>query len=216
MPRPQRKHARVLLVEGRDDREVVYQFCNRRRIENRDCFEVDDCDGYDGLRGRIAIELKTDRDTIGILVDADTNLSSRWQSLHDVLAPHYPDSVPEQPSPGGLILESKERWQKRCGIWVMPDNVRGGMLEDFLLALIPDGNELLRHARQVIASLPEIRFIQEHRAKAELHTWLAWQAQPGTPLGLALERRYLDADHALAQRFHDWLVALFEVPSASV
>ena len=61
----------------------------------------------------------------------------------------------------------------------------------------------------------EARFIQDHRAKAEVHTWLAWQAEPGRPLGLALTRRYLDADHALAQRFHDWLVALFEIPPAS-
>jgi hypothetical protein len=215
MPRPQHKHTRVLLVEGRDDREVVYQFCNRRGIENRNRFDVDDCEGYDGLRARLGIELKADRDTVGILVDADTDLPSRWRSLRDALVPQYGDSVPGQPVLGGLILETKGPWQKRCGIWVMPDNARGGMLEDFLFELIPDGDVLLRHARQVIAGLPETRFIQDHRTKAEVHTWLAWQKEPGTPLGLALERRYLDADHALAQRFHDWLVALFEIPSAS-
>lgn len=42
MPRPLRKHTRVLHVEGPDDREVVYQFCNRRGIDNRACFQVAD------------------------------------------------------------------------------------------------------------------------------------------------------------------------------
>lgn len=123
--------------------------------------------------------------------------------------------VPQHLGPGGLIVESKAWWQKRCGVWVMPDNAQGGMLEDFLLALIPEADVLLAHARQTISTLPEQRFVPAHRTEAEVHTWLAWQAEPGTPPGLALTRRYLDADHALAQRFHDWLVALFEIPSAS-
>jgi hypothetical protein len=226
MPRPLRKHAKVLHVEGPDDREVVYQFCNRRGIDNRECFQVADSladgrlQGYEGLRARVSEDLKTDRDTIGIIVDADKDLPGRWQSLRDVLVRHYEQReprqlVPEQLGPGGIIVESKAWWQKRCGVWVMPDNARGGMLEDFLLGLIPDSDVLLSHARQVIASLPETRFIQDRRPKAEVHTWLAWQAEPGTPLGLALTRRYLDADHALAQRFHDWLVALFEISPAS-
>jgi hypothetical protein len=235
MPRPLRKHAKVLHVAGTDDKEVVYQFCNRRGIDNLGFFEVvgslvqvEDSraderrrGGYDGLRARVIEELKTDRDTIGIIVDADTDLPSRWRSLRDVLVSHYGQreprqSVPEHLEPGGLIVESGAWWQKRCGVWVMPDNARGGMLEDFLLALIPDADVLLTHAQHAVATLPKTEFKPEHRAKAQIHTWLAWQKQPGTPLGLALRRHYLDGDHALAQRFHDWLVALFEIPSPGV
>jgi hypothetical protein len=214
MSRPQRKHAKVLLVEGRDDREVVYQFCNHRGIANRERFDVEACEGHAGLRARLGPELKTDRDTIGILIDADADPESRWQSLRDLLTDHYGDRVPAQPVPGGLILGSEGTWGKRCGVWLMPDNASSGMLEDFLQELIPDVDTLLRHARQVVAALPETRFIQEHRAKAEVHTWLAWQEEPGTSLGLAL-RRYLDADHALARQFHDWLVKLFAVDDTS-
>lgn len=237
MPQPQRMHAKVLHVEGPDDKQVVYQFCNRRGIDNLAFFDVEDVinakagravaedgrekpRGFEALRARVEAELKADRKTIGIVVDADTDMPSRWQSLRDVLVRHQEQReprqfVPEHLEPGGLVVESKAWWQKRCGVWVMPDNARGGMLEDFLLGLIPDGDVLLSHARQAIATLPKMEFRHEHRAKAEVHTWLAWQREPGTPLGLALTRRYLDADHALAQRFHDWLVALFEIPSAS-
>lgn len=208
MPRPQRKNAKVLLVEGRDDREVVYQFCNHRGIVNRDRFDVDACEGYEALRARLGPEFKTDRDTIGILIDADADLASRWQSVRDLLTEHYGDRVPAQPVPGGLILASQGIWEKRCGVWLMPDNARSGMLEDFLQELIPEADALLSHAHQVVAALPDVRFIPSHRTKAEVHTWLAWQEEPGTPLGLAIGR-YLDADHALAQQFHDWLSRLF-------
>jgi hypothetical protein len=157
----------------------------------------------------IEAELDT-RDTVGIVIDADVTLAQRWQSVRDALVPRYGERrVPEGPVTDGFILDRDGVWTKRCGVWVMPDNTQGGMLENFLLALIPAGDALLGHARQVVATLPETRFIQEHQAKAEVHTWLAWQEEPGTPLGLALARRYLDADHALARRFHDWLVRLF-------
>ena len=211
MSRPERKQAKVLLVEGRDDREVVYQFCNHRGIDNRVHFDVEPLEGYERLRARIEAELDT-RDTVGVVIDADAQVSHRWQSLRDALVPRYGELVTQGPMPGGLVLETPGLWQKRCGIWIMPDNAQSGMLEDFLLALIPATDALLVHARQAIAGLPEQRFVPAHRSKAEVHTWLAWQEEPGTSLGLALKRRYLDADHTLAQQFHRWLVALFAIP----
>jgi hypothetical protein len=222
MPRPQRKHAKVLHVEGPDDKEVVYQFCNRRGIDNRELFHVEDSPvegrlrGYEGLRARVSEELKADRDTIGIVVDADADLPSRWQSLRDVLVRHYEQRdpkqfVPEHLEPGGLIVESKAWWQKRCGIWVMPDNARGGMLEDFLLTLIADSDVLQGHARQVVAALPETRFIQDTARRP--------RSTRGSPGRKSRERRWAwrsrAATSTLAQRFHDWLVALFKIPSAS-
>jgi hypothetical protein len=50
--------------------------------------------------------------------------------------------------------------------------------------------------------------------KAQLHTWLAWQEQPGTPLGLAITNRYLDADALHAQQLMDWIRQLFDLESA--
>jgi hypothetical protein len=213
-------HKKLLLVEGPDDQDVVYHFCGRRGIKHQAHFDVVSCKGYESMRRRVGTELKADHEAIGILVDADAAPENRWRSLRDVLQRHYSQREPTQlvPEPldsGGLIVESKAWWQKRCGVWIMPDNARGGMLEDFLLALIPSTDTLRAYAQQAIAELPEQRFIASHRAKAEVHTWLAWQEQPGTPLGLAFARRYLDGDHTLAQRFHDWLVALFEIPAAS-
>ena len=45
-----------------------------------------------------------------------------------------------------------------------------------------------------------------------MHTWLAWQEEPGIPLGLAVTKRYLDVDHVLARQFLQWLQRLFPAP----
>ncbi|MEX1363933.1 MAG: DUF3226 domain-containing protein [Nannocystaceae bacterium] len=53
------------------------------------------------------------------------------------------------------------------------------------------------------------RFVDAHRSKAVVHTWLAWQRDPGTPLGHATTMRYLDPSRTPAPQFRTWLVDLF-------
>lgn len=42
-----------------------------------------------------------------------------------------------------------------------------------------------------------------------IHTWLAWQDDPGTPLGQAITKRYLDAEGPHVAAFLSWLTRLF-------
>ena len=73
---------------------------------------------------------------------------------------------------------------------------------------------LLERAVSCVDGIPpeQRRFRDTYRSKALIHTWLAWQEEPGTPLGLAVTKRYLDADHALARQFVQWLRRLFPPP----
>ena len=48
-----------------------------------------------------------------------------------------------------------------------------------------------------------------HKSKAEIHTWLAWQEEPGTPMGQAITKQYLDTNKELAKKFIGWLDNLF-------
>lgn len=69
------------------------------------------------------------------------------------------------------------------------------MLEDFIKFLIPDKDSLLPIAESTIKSLEEgglQRFNTTHQSKALMHTWLAWQKDPGTPMGLSITKKYLD------------------------
>ena len=48
-----------------------------------------------------------------------------------------------------------------------------------------------------------------HKAKARIHTFLAWQEEPGVSMGNAIAKSYLRADSEQAVLFVDWLRRLF-------
>lgn len=204
--------ARVLLVEGVDDREVVYQLCNAHGIDNRSIFRVYARDGYDDVRQEMSVQAKSATvRALGVVVDADAEPAGRWQSLRQAIARcgDYP-GVPTAPPAEGLILEGGRR-RPRLGVWMMPDNARAGMLEDFLHDLAAEHDALLPRASDAVDGIPpaERRFKPSYRSKAILHTWLVWQAEPGRHAGQALKLRYLDAARGPGRAFVAWLTALF-------
>lgn len=211
MARPSKKHTRLLLVEGQEDKHVVWHLCNRHGIDNEMHFEIVVADGFDRLRDNLGQRPRFGWESVWALVDADQSCSDRWRSLRDVFVKlGYPD-VPASPSASGTVLPAIGDLA-RIGVWIMPDNEDSGVLEDFLARLVAEGDLLLPHARAVVGSLPEQRFAVAHRPKALIHTWLAWQEEPGTPMGQAIAKHYLQTDHELAARFLAWLRLLFENP----
>ena len=101
------------------------------------------------------------------------------------------------------------------GIWLMPDNKISGMLEDFASLLRPSEDVLWPVAVGVVQQVKSIetnlRFQDVYESKARIHTWLAWQKEPGKPVGQAITKGYLKADAALAQQFIDWVRKLFDL-----
>jgi len=55
----------------------------------------------------------------------------------------------------------------------------------------------------------ERRFSDLAKPKAVIHTWLAWQEEPGKPLGTAITAKYLDAGVPEVNDFINWLRQLF-------
>lgn len=47
--------------------------------------------------------------------------------------------------------------------------------------------------------------------KAEIHTWLAWQKEPGKPLGQAITARYLNPNAPDAQQLIAWIRRVFHL-----
>ncbi|MFH1113765.1 MAG: DUF3226 domain-containing protein [Pseudomonadota bacterium] len=144
------------------------------------------------------------------MVDADLDPRARWTSLTGALTEAGYRNLPNQPDEGGTIIPSSGALPT-VGIWLMPNNRLEGILEDFLRFLIRDDDVLLPKAESCIDSVaPEYRrFRASYRSKALIHTWLAWQEEPGTTLGLALTKRYLNAEHSIAVEFMQWLARLF-------
>ena len=84
---------------------------------------------------------------------------------------------------------------------------------NFIEFLVPTGDVLWPKAVACIEQLceKERRFRPNHEIKAQVHTWLAWQEEPGTPLGQAITKRYLDPDAPHAHQLIDWICRLFDL-----
>ena len=198
----------VILVEGTGDREFLYHLLNHHGFTRN--YLVKPKEGISNVLGVLGTELKaSDLQSLGLIVDADIDLAARWASLQAVLLDSGYANVPTQPDRDGTIVE--EHGHPRVGIWLMPDNELPGVLEDFARLLVPTGDALWEQAARCIDGIDpaERLFPNQYLIKAQIHTWLAWQEEPGTQLGLAITRRYLDPESPVAQRFVEWVRRLF-------
>lgn len=199
----------LLLVEGKDDQHVLWHLAEHYQLP--ELFKIKDKGGVDNLLDTLDVEIEASGlERLGIIIDADTDLSTRWQSVRGILMRAGYTSVPLAPNSTGTIIE--QMGHPVVGVWVMPDNVlTSGMLEHFIGFLVPPGDILWDRARDCIEQIPKanLRFPYQHQIKAHVHTWLAWQEEPGTPLGQAITKRYFDADATHAKQLIAWLRQLF-------
>ena len=198
-----------LLVEGNDDFHVMLALCKQYQIP--ETFEIIDSKGIDKLLDSIPVYLKKSGiDTIGIIIDADADINSRWQTLKDILS-KAGYNLPSAIFTKGLI--HKEVGKITIGIWLMPDNNINGMIEDFIKFLIPANDKLMPIAEIVLNDL-EMRKLNKyqpiHRSKALIHTWLSWQENPGTPMGLSITKKYLTSSVPQCDTFVEWIKELFK------
>lgn len=201
-----------LIFEGADDKHVVMNLLfNHEHEGDRLCkhFTEKVKDGVDNLIDTLNEELKaTDLGCLGVILDADTDLARQWARVTRVLDGHGCRDVPPAPNATGTIVETTDG--KKIGIWVMPDNRATGALEDFLGRLIAEGDALWPKAQVDVNNIPEEnrRFSETYLSKAYVHTWLAWQEEPGTRMGETFKKKYLDPNHPQATAFVDWVKRL--------
>ena len=196
----------VLLVEGPDDKHVIWQICNRS-LETPD-FYIQDRGGIEPLLDAIGAELNApERRVLGILADADTNLTGRWVSLANRFAEEGVQ-IPIHPDTDGVIVDT--RGKPRVGIWLMPDNSMDGELENFVSAMIPDDDPVWPTSQRYINDIPaeQRKFASDKTRRAQVHAWLATLSNPRL-MGQAIGARDLAITNPLSQRFLRWLSRLF-------
>jgi hypothetical protein len=216
-PKPQQ-----LLVEGKNDRHVIWALCQQYQLPETFSVEVPQEDGTEGIEALLnglPERLKAENlRTLGIVVDADRNLSARWQSIKDKLSSIGYQDIPQSPPPAGWVCTPSDPYLPRVGVWLMPDNQLPGMLEDFVAYLIPDGDTLLPKAEAILQEIEATglnRYSLIHHPKALIHTWLAWQKTPAMPMGQAITAQVLNSNCPIALIFIEWLKNLFELIARS-
>jgi hypothetical protein len=201
----------VLLVEGKNDCHVVMALLNSRAIERN--FGIYECGSYEGILQRLNALIKSSQNpsSIGVVLDANqTGVGPRWQSLKDKLKDRYSYAFPKAVSQEGTVIESADS-EPELGVWIMPDNVSPGSLEDFCLKLVPEEEiRVVDRAVKLGEEAHVARFKPVHRSKALIHTYLAWQDEPGNPMGLSITTGRLPSEGAPVDLFVEWLRRLFD------
>ncbi len=198
---------RVLLVEGKDDCHVILALARFYQLPEN--FGIFECDGDEKAPKRLnALIPKSDPgkpQAIGIVLDAT---EGRWAQITAKIA-HHRYEIPALPDPDGMIIEGDDT-KPRIGVWIMPDNSNLGMLEDFLLAGVPPvGVAVATEAVDLAKRKQVTTFKDVHYSKAVIHTYLAWQDEPGRPLGQSVTSKMLSPETPEAKRFVAWLRKLF-------
>ena len=209
-PRP-RPCPKVLLVEGNDDLHVVANVCKVQGLPEK-AFWIEDKQGYETLIAELATELDaSELACLGILVDADIDAARRWAALRNRLIALGYDHAPQDPYPEGIVLAKEGK--PNVGVWMMPDNTLPGMLEDFVAYLVPNDNSLWVRAQACVRQIPpdERPFSEHHLSKVHIHTWLAWQEEPGKPMGQAITATYLKPGAPQVTLFVEWMRRLFQI-----
>jgi hypothetical protein len=202
---------KVLLVEGDNDCHVVMALCQAHHVP--ETFGIYQCGSDDGVLKRLnALIIRPNPpEIIGVILDADKpSVAGRWQSIsnklknnnHNYLLPKIPDA-------DGTVVEPIAD-KPKLGFWLMPNNQDSGMLEDFCAELAePKSLEFARECVETAEERKVITFKEVHRSKAVIHTYLAWQDEPGYPLGKAITSQTLRPCSSVAVKFTNWLIRLF-------
>ncbi len=204
---------RVLLVEGKTDCHVVMALCLAKTVP--DTFGIYVCDSDDQVLRRMTqlINGAVRPEVIGVLLDSDKpegckDISSRWDSIKSALS-RYDYDFPIIPNEAGTILTAKSV-KTKLGVWLMPNNRDPGMLEDFLLGMISESEKTtVKKCISIAEAENAISFKPVHYSKACIHTYLAWQDEPGRPLGQSITCKTLAPETETAEAFVDWLRLLF-------
>ena len=211
-------YRRKLLVEGPTEKRVIPYLMAKNgitwEIDNTPIVWIEASGGIDSLLqpGAISTELKASGvEALGLVVDANGNSSRRWTQIKMRCQDLFDDLPDDMPDNGLVCVDSNGI---RFGVWIMPNNRFSGALEDFLIDLIPaESEDLYALAEHCVSEAAKsgAPFKTAHKSKAKIHTWLAWQDQPGKQLHHAVNNRVLDPEKPESRLFVGWFRSLFDL-----
>ncbi|MFR9562528.1 MAG: DUF3226 domain-containing protein [Rikenellaceae bacterium] len=207
----------LLLVEGKSEMCLIGELCSLYDIDIN--FKTVNNNSITNLKISLKTHLKSTNEynKIWVIIDADTNFESAWQSIRDILMRSGKYSIIKHNTPiprKGIIVYPDDANDITIGVWIMPNNKDNGMLEDFLISLIKCNDTLYGKAANIVDEIEAERsshpnvYKSVHKSKAVIHTWLAWQDAPGESLGTAVKKKMFSTDKNLCKKFTEWLNAL--------
>jgi len=228
------KPAPTLHVEGNDDISVINALLFRHGVDTARGNKFLRIQGQGSdvtLLANMADAIRNATDQpVGFVLDIDVKCSDRWSAVCGALREFnldLPNACPETGYFGKL-----SDYPHRFGVWLMPDCATDyTKLEHLCQTLLPHNDPLWPHvlisvtgavtlvnqANVSCGSQPKwSSFKDADRIKAEIHTWLAWQQEPGKPMGAAINAHFLNHDSAQAMSFLRWIKELYGMSRLAV
>ena len=219
MPTPERPK---LYVEGKDDIHAIRNLLVRNGINlpirkqpvgdvAPSVPELQETNGKQKLLDTIktAVPVSSDR-PVGFVLDADDRPQDRWSAVRARLREFELDPPNDIPADG--YITDVERYKTRVDVWLMPDNRQEGALEKFLMDLIDKDDDCLLPLAESSTQEAHDKGAKFPMPKAVLHTWLAWQKNPGLPYGAAINAQFFRHDSPATLAFVAWYKRLFSSP----
>ncbi len=197
----------LLLVEGTNDLHIISAFCGVQQIPK--VFKIENCDSDSKVLKKLDayINSSVPINKIAIVLDADEKgFEQRKQSVEAIL--NRNDIITENIYyTNGAIIHSDNC---RIGVWIMPNNQDYGRIEDFIIGLIDTKAIDYAKATSIEAKAKKLGdFKDVHISKAIVHSYLAWQDEPGCPIGQSITKQVLKPNTETAQIFKNWLLNMF-------
>jgi len=221
----------VLFVEGKDDCHALIHLLARHSLV------LDENDGpvllkYTGsdsavLSAITAAVKGSGKHPVGFVVDSDETVPKRWGQIRSKLASvgvtlPAPAAIWSDELPAAGFFAQSVTFERNVGVWIMPNNRTDyGKIEDLLATLVPVTDDLFELAKKsTIEAIalstkrpPDRKAIQaKYERKGQLHSWLAWQQEPGMSYGHALRRKYFEHESEVATAFVVWFKRLYGLP----
>ncbi|ALG68552.1 DUF3226 domain-containing protein [Beggiatoa leptomitoformis] len=157
---------------------------------------------------------------LAIVVDAD------YVEHHGLGATKTLEQIKEIMSPFGFELRDNTSYLNGLsfkhsdglsdfGVWIMPDNKKDGMFEDWIKScIVKDEQALFCHVEKTVADLEQHhfkKFKDIHTTKIEVATWLAWQDLPKYHVDCVLDQKspLIDKDADSYKYLVNWLKKIY-------
>jgi hypothetical protein len=203
----------LLLCEGPDDFAFFISMLADLTI-SRDIVDVERLDGRRQLHDRLnALPIRDASGrlrALGIVCDADDpdDGPAAFRRIRDDLrntgytAPTQAPEIASGPWGGGPSLS--------VGVYVMPDNLATGALEDLCLSVIDEDPTLpcVDEFLSCVSTTGNLVWREQVRSKARLNAWLASREDPTRRLGQAISAGVIPADARAFEPIRDFLARL--------
>jgi hypothetical protein len=197
-----------LYVEGKNDLYVVKAICDRagvligdKAIHDKEYPETLNAFSTQARKGSPV-------ESLGLIVDADEDVKSRWMEIAKLLRELDIANVPNSPVTDGFVGILPNGC--RVGVWLSPDNTNPGVIESLFMTLFrPDDPDMPLSQQYVDEFVPQRNWGGFDRLKADVYSWLAVRPNPGRPMGENISRTDFPGELSEpARRLAAWVKAL--------